>query len=110
MWKTLLLAGAMAIGMAALSGAEAGSRPQSAQAAPIARAAPAHAGLIPVQQNLLSPRDVIDIVHGRFGGEPMGTPSLDQSGQRPVYSVRWRFPNEVVEVVRVDAVTGQVFR
>jgi len=106
--KTFLLAGAMALGLTALSGAEAGERPHAHAAPMIARIA--QQNLVPVQQRLLSARDVIEIVRSRFGGEPMGTPNLEQNGSHPVYSVRWRFPNEVVEVVQVDAVTGQVFR
>ena len=106
MWaKTLLLAGALTLSLASLSGAEA-LRSPSPHAAP-ARTASL---LVPVQQNLLSPQAIIGIVRSRFGGEPMGTPNLEQNGSRPVYSVRWRFPNEVVEVVRVDAISGQVFR
>ncbi len=106
MWvKSLLLAGALAIGAATLPGTGAEVRAQTIQPNWINPAQ----GRPMREQNILSAREVIEIVRSRFGGEPLGSPSL-QSGARPFYILRWRFPNELVEVVRVDAVTGQVSR
>ncbi|MEJ0060449.1 MAG: hypothetical protein WDM79_13120 [Terricaulis sp.] len=59
-------------------------------------------------QRILSVRDVVEIVRGRFGGELISA-RLEQSS-RPFYVLRWRFPNESVEDIRVDAATGQVSR
>lgn len=79
--------------------------------------APAHAQIIepgymiPVQnrsQNIISARDAIEAVRARYGGQPLGSPRLEQSGDRAFYVISWRFPNELVREVRVDAVTGQV--
>jgi uncharacterized membrane protein YkoI len=60
------------------------------------------------QQRIISVRDAIEIVRGRFGGEPISA-RLEQS-DRPFYVLRWRFPNESVEDIRVDAASGQVSR
>jgi uncharacterized membrane protein YkoI len=103
--KSLLLAGALAIGLA--------SAPTAFAAQPLREAgageAVFHNAFTPVEQNLISPMQAIQNARRAFGGEPMGTPSLEGGG-RPVYLIRWRFPNEVVDFIRVDAVTGQVMR
>lgn len=55
-------------------------------------------------------RDIIETVRQRFGGGPLGAPRLEQSSGRPLYVLNWRFPNEVVEEIRVDAESGQIYR
>jgi uncharacterized membrane protein YkoI len=60
------------------------------------------------RQRILSVRDVVEIVRGRYGGELISA-RLEQS-DRPFYVLRWRFPNESVEDIRVDAASGQVSR
>lgn len=67
-------------------------------------------GLIPIQdrsgrQDILSLREIVDMVRSRFGGDLIGA-RLEQ-GQRPVYVLRWRMPNSDVQDIRVDAVSGQ---
>lgn len=57
-------------------------------------------------QNILSLREIVDIVRGRFGGELINA-RLEQGG-RPVYVLRWRMPNSEVRDIRVDAVSGQM--
>lgn len=102
MWAKRLLAVSAMIGLATLPGMETVARAQSVQPN----------WMIPAQgrdnQNLLSVRDIIEMVRGRYGGEPMGSPRLEQGGGRPFYVLSWRFPDEVVREVRVDAVTGQM--
>jgi uncharacterized membrane protein YkoI len=66
--------------------------------------------MVPVQdrggrQNLISLREIVDMVRGRFGGELISA-RLEQGG-RPVYVLRWRMPNADVQDIRVDAVSGQ---
>jgi len=55
-------------------------------------------------------REIIETVRQRFGGGPMGGPRLEQDGGRSFYVLNWRFPNEVVEEIRVDAESGQIYR
>jgi uncharacterized membrane protein YkoI len=103
MWaKRLFLIAAFSAGLTSFPGTEAISRAQSIEPG----------WMIPAQsrnaQNILSVRDVIDIVRSRFGGEPIGSPRLEQGGGRPFYVISWRFPDEVVREVRVDAATGQM--
>jgi uncharacterized membrane protein YkoI len=68
-------------------------------------------GLMPVQdrhqqrQDVLPLREIVDMVRARFGGDLIGA-RLEQ-GQRPVYVLRWRMPNNDVQDIRVDAVSGQ---
>jgi uncharacterized membrane protein YkoI len=110
-----MLAKSLLLSLAALLGVSGGvSALPAAAATPTALAPSAEAGfhspIQQIEQNLISPREAIDIVRRTLGGEPMGAPGLEQNGGRPCYVMRWRFPNEVVDVVRVDAVTGQVMR
>lgn len=103
MWaKRLFLVAAVSVGLTSLPGMEAISRAQSIEPG----------RMIPAQnrqaQNILSVRDVIDMVRSRYGGEPIGSPRLEQGGGRPFYVMSWRFPDEVVREVRVDAATGQM--
>lgn len=69
-------------------------------------------GMMPIQDrgghrrdNLLPLREVVDMVRARYGGDLIGA-RLEQ-GQRPVYVLRWRMPNNDVQDIRVDAVSGQ---
>lgn len=64
----------------------------------------------PTQARLRPVREVIESVRQRFGGGPLGAPRLEQSGGRSFYVLNWRFPNEVVEEIRVDAESGQIYR
>ena len=109
MAKRLFLAAVCAIGVATLPVAEANAprRPADARIA----AAVFHAPVQQVEQNQISPGEAIRRARAALGGgEPMGVPTLEQSGGRAFYVIRWRFPNEVVDVVRVYAMTGQVMR
>lgn len=103
--KFLLFASVMAIGAAALPTASAAAQSQFTSL----RSAVEQARVRPIQQNILSRGEVIRIVRDAMGGgEPMGVPELEPNGR--FYIVRWRRPNEVVEVLRVDAITGQISR
>lgn len=98
--KGLFLAGALAIGLATAPAASAAAQVQASPSAVF------HSALTPVEQNLISPLQAIQFARRALGGEPMGTPSLEGR----YYVIRWRLPNEVVDFIRVDAVTGQVMR
>lgn len=70
-------------------------------------------GMMPIQdrrggreRDVLPLREVVDMVRARLGGDLIGA-RLEQ-GQRPVYVLRWRMPNNDVRDVRVDAVSGQM--
>lgn len=70
-------------------------------------------GLIPIQDrgghrrdDVLPLREIVDMVRSRFGGDLIGA-RLEQ-GPRPVYVLRWRMPNNDVQDIRVDAVSGQM--
>ncbi|MDX2274646.1 MAG: hypothetical protein NW206_04275 [Hyphomonadaceae bacterium] len=71
-------------------------------------------GMMPIQdrrdrggpREVLPLREVVDMVRSRFGGDLINA-RLEQ-GQRPVYVLRWRMPNNDVRDVRVDAVSGQM--
>lgn len=107
--KRLLLAAVCVIGVAALPTAEANA-PRRAADARIATAV-FHGPVQQIEQNQISPAHAIARARAALGGgEPMGVPTLEPGGGRPFYVIRWRFPNEVVDVVRVDAITGQVMR
>lgn len=58
------------------------------------------------QENVLPLREIVDMVRSRFGGDLIGA-RLEQ-GPRPVYVLRWRMPNNDVQDIRVDAVSGQM--
>ena len=68
--------------------------------------------IMPVQdrggqrQDILSLREIVDMVRGRFGGELINA-RLEQ-GANPIYVLRWRMPNSDVRDIRVDAVSGQI--
>ena len=107
--KRLLLAVACVIGIATLPAAEA----NAPRRAPDARLAAAvfHSPVEQIEQAQISAAEAIARARAALGGgEPMGVPTLQSGGGRPFYVIRWRFPNEVVDVVRVDAITGQVMR
>lgn len=107
--KRLFLAAVCVIGVATLPVAEANT-PRRAGDARIATAV-FHTPLQQIQQNQISAGEAIRRARAALGGgEPMGVPTLESGGGRPFYVIRWRFPNEVVDVVRVDAITGQVMR
>ncbi|HWA00169.1 MAG TPA: hypothetical protein VG841_07615 [Caulobacterales bacterium] len=57
------------------------------------------------QERILSVREVAERVRDRFGGE-----LISASLQGRTYLLRWRFPNERVEDIRVDAVSGAIYR
>jgi hypothetical protein len=58
------------------------------------------------QENILSVRDVADILRSRFGGELVSA-RLERAG-RPFYVIRWRMPNGDYRDFTVDAVSGSV--
>ena len=61
------------------------------------------------RERILPVREIIEIARNRFGGgENVGGVRLE-SGDRPVYVLRWRLPNGDLRDLRIDAVTGQVF-
>jgi uncharacterized membrane protein YkoI len=99
--RTLLIA-------AALAGGTAAAAPD--RAALVQAQAIQPSWIMPAQdrgqrQNILSLREIVDMVRGRFGGELISA-RLEQ-GPNPVYVLRWRMPNSDVRDIRVDAVTGQ---
>jgi uncharacterized membrane protein YkoI len=51
-------------------------------------------------------REITDMLRSRFGGELVGA-RLEQ-GERPIYQIRWRMPNNELRDFAVDAVTGQI--
>lgn len=51
-------------------------------------------------------REITDMLRARFGGELVGA-RLEQ-GERPIYQIRWRMPNNELRDFAVDAVTGQI--
>lgn len=55
-------------------------------------------------------REVVENVRRQFGGELISVQGLEQDADPPFYVLMWRFPNEVVDTVRVNAITGQVMR
>lgn len=57
-------------------------------------------------QNILSVREVAEILRGRFGGQ-LNNARLE-GGERPFYVIRWEMPNGDFRDFTVDAVTGQV--
>ena len=109
MWaKTLLLAAALALGSVVTPGAQSLSQAQTIQPNWVIPAQGRGARGGGERQNLVSMREVIEMIRSRFGGEMVGRPRLEQNGDRPFYVVSWRLPNEVVQEFRVDAVTGQM--
>ncbi|HVY83846.1 MAG TPA: hypothetical protein VG943_01830 [Caulobacterales bacterium] len=58
------------------------------------------------EARIISVREAADRVRGAVGGGEMIGASLEGR----VYVLRWRFPNQSVEDIRVDAVSGQVYR
>lgn len=101
MWaRTLLLAAFIAIGSAATPGVDV-SRAQTVQPG----------WMIPTQdrgqrrEDILSLREVVDMVRNRYGGELISARLED--GGRPFYVLRWRLANSEVRDIRVDAVSGQ---
>lgn len=62
------------------------------------------------QTNIRPVREIIEMVRQRYGGAPLGSPRLEQRGGRSFYILSWRFPNEVVEEIRVDAESGRILR
>jgi uncharacterized membrane protein YkoI len=103
MWaKTLLLAAGLAITSMAVPGFGGASSAQSVQPG----------WMVPVQDrgerpaNILSLREIVDIVRSQHGGELLSA-RLEQ-GQRPVYVLRWRLPNNDVTDFRVDAASGHI--
>ncbi|MES1201786.1 MAG: hypothetical protein ABUS57_10105 [Pseudomonadota bacterium] len=57
------------------------------------------------QQRTISVREAAERVRARFGGE-----LISASMEGGTYVLRWRFPNQMVEDIRVDASSGQVYR
>jgi uncharacterized membrane protein YkoI len=57
-------------------------------------------------QNILSVREVAEILRGRFGGQ-LNNARLE-GGDRPFYVIRWEMPNGDFRDFTVDAVSGQV--
>lgn len=51
-------------------------------------------------------REITDMLRARFGGELVGA-RLEQ-GERPIYLIRWRMPNNELRDFVVDAVSGQI--
>jgi len=94
-----LLAGCLAIC--------AGASP--AAAAPQLLFAPNYAQTLNVggRQNLLSVREIAEILRQRNGGGQLNSARLE-GGDRPFYVVRWEMPNGDFRDFTVDAVTGQV--
>lgn len=58
------------------------------------------------RQNILSVREVAEILRGRFGGQ-LNNARLE-GGDRPFYVIRWEMPSGDFRDFTVDAVTGQV--
>ncbi|WP_395645316.1 PepSY domain-containing protein [Terricaulis sp.] len=58
------------------------------------------------QEDILSVRDVADMLRSRFGGELVSA-RLERGG-RPFYVIRWRMPNGDYRDFTVDAVSGAV--
>jgi uncharacterized membrane protein YkoI len=58
--------------------------------------------------NILSIRDIIGRVRGQVGGEFVSMRRLERNANPPFYELRWRFSNEVVEDIRVNATNGRV--
>ena len=106
MWsKTLLLAAAMLAAASALPMAA----PAQAQVIQPGWIVPAQGRQRDQQaQERITARDAVDAARRRYGGEPLGSPQRQQIGNRVFFVINWRFPNELVREVRVDAVTGQV--
>lgn len=104
MWaKTLLLAAAIAVSSMAMPGFGGASSAQGVQPG----------WMVPAQDrrgdrpaNILSLREIVDIVRSQHGGELLS--ARLEPGQRPVYVLRWRLPNNEVTDFRVDAVSGQI--
>lgn len=109
MWvRTPVLAALLAAAITVPGGLDVVSR---AHAAPSWAVAPHARSALEtrVQARVMPLREVIDIVRGRFGGELINA-RLEDSGDRPFYTLRWRMPNNDVVDIRVDAVSGQVYR
>ncbi len=100
--KPLLLACALALGANAAMSAPADARGiRPTWAAPENERRSDQAQIRPV-------REVVENVRRQFGGELISVQRLEQNANPPFYVLRWRFPNEVVDDVRVNAITGQV--
>jgi uncharacterized membrane protein YkoI len=100
MWfRTLLLAGSLAICAGA---APATARPHLLFAPDYVQPVEARG-----RQNILSVRDVAEILRQRNGGGQLNSARLE-GGERPFYVVRWEMPNGDFRDFTVDAVTGQV--
>lgn len=106
MWdKTPLLAALLALAIAVPSGLDTASHARPVRSGWTLQSQ----GETLIQARILSLRDVIEIVRGRFGGELINA-RLEDSGGRPFYMLRWRMPDDNVVDIRVDAVSGQVYR
>jgi uncharacterized membrane protein YkoI len=51
-------------------------------------------------------REITDMLRGRYGGELVD--ARLEGGDRPIYLIRWRMPNNDLRDFVVDAVTGQI--
>ncbi|MES1157219.1 MAG: hypothetical protein ABUL73_05515 [Alphaproteobacteria bacterium] len=108
MWvKTLLLSAAFAIGLGASACYAANVPAHGLQ--PVVTQAAAAARLIPVEQRMLSLRDAVEMVRSRYGGDLISVRQAPGGGQN-FFILRWRFPNDSVEDIRVDAISGAISR
>ena len=108
MWvRTLLLSAMFTLGLGVSASFAANPPVHTLQRVSAPPAAAAQ--VIPVQQRMLSLRDAVEMVRSRFGGDLISA-RLEQGGGRPFYVLRWRFPNDSVEDIRVDAVSGSISR
>ena len=108
MWvRTLLLSAAFAIGLGASASFAANAPARGLQA--VAAQSAASARVIPVEQRMLSLRDAVEMVRSRYGGDLISVRQAPGGGQN-YFILRWRFPNDSVEDIRVDAVSGAISR
>lgn len=52
--------------------------------------------------------EIVQDVRGQLDGDFIGLVRLEDWGPRPVYILRWRFSDERVAEIRVDAASGRV--
>ena len=65
-------------------------------------------GRRPEAQDVLPVREIISRVRRQVGGDFVAVQEFQRNGEPPFYVLRWRFDNEVIRDLRVDARNGRV--
>lgn len=65
-------------------------------------------GRRPEGEDVLPVREIIARVRGQVGGDFIAVQDFQRNSSPPTYVLRWRFDNEVIRDLRVDARDGRV--